>query len=119
MTPKSGLLLASVRRSRQWVQFLNSLWRTDLGSLATLLFWRLAFHWGFLFFAAVRENANNHSHVFEPTPLAVTKRRRWLQRHISTHERKRPSEGFLRQLLHTGVAAPQLAHRYSLSTTQS
>jgi RsiW-degrading membrane proteinase PrsW (M82 family) len=28
------------------------------------------------------------------------------------------SEGFLRQLLHNGVAPPQLAHRYSLSTTQ-
>ena len=31
---------------------------------------------------------------------------------------KNLSEKFLRQLLHTGVAAPQLAHRYSLSTAE-
>jgi len=57
------------------------------------------------------------SHVFEPTPLAATNRR-LVAKTISQPMSGKDLSEFLRQLLHTGVAAAQLAHRYSLSTTQ-
>jgi len=79
MTPKSGLLLggscvAAIAAVGSIFELASG--EPDLGSLATSIILAISIPLGISFFAAVRDaNAITSSHVFEPTPLAVTKRR--------------------------------------------
>jgi len=118
MTPKSGLLYwgscAAIAAVGSIFELASG--EPDLGSLATSIILAISIPLGISFLCSSSGCECYNQPCVEPTPLAVTKRT-LVAKTISQPMSGKDLSGFLRQLLHTGVAAPQLAH-YSLSTTQ-